>query len=177
MRSEFQGVEVKRGRRYKNLPLDPPHRPLEMASESNSSGLNDYRISHLQILTDFEYSKMSITLAVPVRRDSNFVLAAARGRSSPLQLGVEEVILGPVSEAFLHTTLQKMVAKITSTLSCSEELLPRAAASTKFEACRTGTARVIDTFGYSKSVNICNSEILWSFRPLEFDSEAISRGL
>ena len=147
-----------------------------MASESNSSGLNDYRISHLQILTDFEYSKMSITLAVPVRRDSNFVLAAARGRSSPLQLGVE-VILGPVSEAFLHTTLQKMVAKITSTPSCSEELLPRAAASTKFEACRTGTARVIDIFGYSKSVNSCNSEILQSFRPLEFNSEAISRGL
>ena len=96
----------------------------------------------MQILADFEHPKMSITLVVPVRQASNFALAAARGRSSPLQLGVE-VISVPVSEAFLHTRLQKMAAKITSTPSRSKELLPRAAASAKFEACRTGTARVI----------------------------------
>ena len=119
LRSEFQGVEVKRGRSLKNPPLDPPHRPLEMASESNSSGLNYYRISLLQILADFEHPKMSITLAVPVRQASNFAFAAARGRSSSLHLGVE-VISVPVAEAFLHTALQKMVAKITSTPSCSE---------------------------------------------------------
>ena len=45
LRPVFQGVEVKRGRRYKNPLLDPPHRPLEMASESNSKGLNDCMIS------------------------------------------------------------------------------------------------------------------------------------
>ena len=95
LRSEFQGVEVKRGRRYKNPPLDPPHRPLEMASESNSSGLNDHRISLLQILADFEYPKVSITLAVPVRQASNFVLAAARGRSSSLQRAQNLSLVGP----------------------------------------------------------------------------------
>ena len=53
MRSEFQGVEVKRGRSLKNPLQDPPHRPLEMASESNSSGLNDRAITHVAKMATF----------------------------------------------------------------------------------------------------------------------------
>ena len=107
-----------------------------------------------QIGVNFEHPRMPITLVVPVRQLSNFVLAAARGRSSSLQLGVE-VILGRHPNANPEQYVDFGAPQITSTPSCSAELLPRAAASTKFGACRTGTARVIDILGRSKSANIC----------------------
>ena len=77
----------------------------------------------LQNVVKFVLSKPLCTLAMPVRQASNFCLAAARGRSSALQLGVEAIWEAQVV-AFQHTTLTKTVSQITSTPSCSAELLP-----------------------------------------------------
>ena len=115
------------------------------------------KVSHVQMMHDFDTSKLLISLVMPVREHENSGVADAVGSRSGKKLSVVDILGHRGGANHLQNQHSGYPRYLLPTASVPD-LLPRASATPEFSCSRTGITREKNNLEVSKSYLFCTCE-------------------